>query len=71
MVEETLLCPPVNQAVVARKYPHPLVAQVTVGETLLYPLVNQGVRFVGAAVAPSRPGPGTGLSMLGQDLGRK
>ena len=72
MVEETLLCPPVNQAVVAKRYPYPLVASVTVGETLLYPLVNQGVRFVGEAVAPSRPCPGTGLSMLGQDLpGRK
>ena len=69
MVEETLLCPPVNQAVVAKKYPYPLVATVTVGETLLHPLVNQGVRFVRAAAAPSRPG--IGLSMLGQDLGRK
>ena len=58
MVEETLLCPPVNQAVAAKKY-------------LLYPLVNQGVRSVGAAVAPSRPCPGIGLSRLGQDLGRK
>ena len=69
MVEETLLCPPVNQAVAAKKYPYPLVASVTVGETLLYPLVNQGVRFVRAAVALSRPG--IGLSMLGQDLERK
>jgi len=68
MVEETLLCPPVNQAVVAKKYPYPVVASVTVGETLLYPLVNQGVRFVRVAVAPSRPG--VGLSMLGQGLGR-
>ena len=73
MVEETLLCPPLHQAVVAKKYPYyPLVASVRVGETLLYPLVNQGVRFVGAAVAPSRPCPGTGLALLGQDLpGRK
>ena len=70
MVEENLLCPPVNQAVVAKKYPYLLVASVTVGETLLYPLVNQVVRFVGAAIAPSRPG--IGLSRLGQDLlGRK
>ena len=69
MVEETLLCPPVDQAVVAKKYPYyPLVASVTVGETLLYPLVNQGVRFVRVAVAPSRPG--VELSMLGQGLGR-
>ena len=72
MVEETLLCPPVIQAVAAKKYPYyPLVASVRVGETLLYPLVNQGVRFVGAAVAPSRLCPGIGLSMLGQGLGRK
>ena len=69
MVEETLLCPPVNQAVVARKYPHPLVAQVTVGETLLYPLVNQVVGFVRAPVAPARQD--IGLSVLGQDLRRK
>ena len=52
MVEETLLCPPRNQAVAAKKYLYPLVASVTVGETLLYPLVNQVARFVGAAVAP-------------------
>ena len=68
MVEETLLCPPVNQTVVAKKYPYPVIASVTVGETLLYPLVNQGVRFVRVAVAPSRPG--VELSMLGQGLGR-
>jgi hypothetical protein len=71
MVEESLLCPPVNQAVVAKKYPYPLVASVTVGETFLYPLVHQGVRFVGAAVAPLRPCPGMGLLMLGQHLERK
>jgi len=72
VVEETLLCPPVNQAVVPKKYPYyPLVASVRVEETLLYPLVNQGVRFVRAAVAPSRPCPDIGLSMSGQGLGRK
>ena len=72
MVEETLLCPTVNQAVVAKKYSYyPLVASERVGETLLYPLVNQGVRFVGAAIALSRPCAGTGLALLGQDLGRK
>ena len=71
-VEETLLCPPLHQAVVAKKYPYyPLVASVRVGETLLYPLVNQGVRFVRVAVAPSRPCPGIGLARLGQDLGRE
>jgi hypothetical protein len=42
---------------------------LVVEEAFLCPLVNQGVRFVRAAVAPSRPG--IGLSMLGQDLGRK
>jgi hypothetical protein len=46
---------------------HPEV--LVVGQTFLCPPVNQVVRFVGAAVAPSRPG--IGLSMLGQDLGRK
>ena len=71
MVEETLLCPPVDQAVVAKKYPYPVVASVRVGETLLYRLVNQGVRFVGAAIAPSHPGPGIGLSRSGQGLGRE
>ena len=71
MVEKTLLCPPVYQAVVAKKYPYPVIASVTVGETLLYRLVNQGVRFVGAAVAPSRLCPGIGLSRSGQGLGRK
>ena len=69
MVEETLLCPQMTQVVVAKKYPYPLVDPVAIGETLLYPLVNQGVRFVGAAVARSRPG--IGLALLGQDLGRE
>ena len=70
MVEETLLCPLLNQAVVAKWYPYyPLVASVRVGETLLYPLVNQVVGFVGAPVAPSRQD--IGLSMSGQDLWRK
>ena len=72
MVEESLLCPPVNQAVVAKWYPYyPVIASVRVGETLLYPLVNQGVRFVRVAVALSRPCPGVGLLMLGQGLGRE
>ena len=72
MVEETLLCPPLHQAVVAKKYPYyPLVASVRVGETLLYPLVNQGVRSVGAAVASSRLCPEIGLARSGQDLGKK
>ena len=48
---------------------HPEVLMVE--ETLLCPQVNQGVRFVRAAVALSRPCPGTGLAMLGQDLERK
>lgn len=48
---------------------HPEVLVVV--ERFLCPLANQGARLVGAAVAPSRPGPGIGLSMLGQDLGRK
>ena len=42
-----------------------------VEETLLCPPVYQGVRFAGAAVALSRPCPGIGLSMLGQDLERE
>jgi hypothetical protein len=69
MVEETLLCPSINQVVVAKKYPYPLVDSVAVGETLLYPLVNQVVGFVGAPIAPSRQD--IGLSMSGQDHWRK
>ena len=40
MVEQTLLCPSMNQVVVAKNYPYPLVDSVAVGETLLYPLVS-------------------------------
>jgi hypothetical protein len=69
MVEETLLCPPMNQGVVAKKYPYPLVDSVAVGETLLYPLVNQVMGFVRAPVAPPRQD--IGLLMLGQELRRK
>ena len=69
MVEETLLCPPMNQVVVAKKYPYPLVDSVAVGETLLYPLVNQVVGFVGAPIEPSRQD--IALLRLGQDLRRK
>jgi len=69
VVEETLLCPPVNQVVVAKKYPYPLVDPVAVEETLRYPLVNQVVGFVRAPVAPSRQD--IGLSVLRQDLGKE